>query len=80
MLTIEFARRQQGLTQAHLSGKARIASYFISLIPENGRALPSEDQARRLALTLKVPVETLLLPVPDLTADGAVIISRMTPL
>ena len=65
MLTLEFARRQKKLSQNDLSAKTRIAAHFISLV-ENGRGLPTEDQAQRLATALGVPVEILLQQVSDL--------------
>jgi transcriptional regulator with XRE-family HTH domain len=67
MLVIEFARRQKQLTQTQLSMATRIASHFISLL-ENSRAIPTEDQAQRLATALGVPADTLLQPVRDLVA------------
>ena len=65
MLTIEFARRQKELSQNELSAATRIAAHFISLV-ENGRGIPTEGQKERLAAALGVPIDTLLLPVPDL--------------
>lgn len=68
MLMIELARRQKDWPQTKLSAETRIATHFISLI-ENGRGIPSEDQAKRLAHALGIPVETLLQPAAELVGD-----------
>jgi transcriptional regulator with XRE-family HTH domain len=62
MLTIEFARRLKKLTQLELSATTRISAQFIGLI-ENGRGLPTDDQARRLAEALGVSADQLLVDV-----------------
>jgi transcriptional regulator with XRE-family HTH domain len=70
MLVIEYARRQQGKTQAYLGGATRIGTYFISLI-EQGRAVPSEDQAKRIAKELNLAPEQLLEEAPEVEARRA---------
>ena len=65
MLILEVARRQKRLTQNDLSMTTRVSSHFISLI-ENGRGIPTSDQAERLATALGVSADTRLQPVPDL--------------
>jgi len=65
MLMIEFARRQRDLTQIDLASKTKIAPWFISMV-ENSRAEPNDDQKRRLARALGIPVAQLLEPAPEL--------------
>jgi transcriptional regulator with XRE-family HTH domain len=67
MLTIEFARRLKKLTQLELSHTTRISAQFIGLI-ENGRGLPTDDQAQRLAAALGVPADRLLVDVGEMSA------------
>lgn len=69
MLNIEYIRRQRKMTQAELSGSTRIATHFISLI-ENGRGIPTEDQARRLANALGIDPSQLLESAPELEAQA----------
>jgi transcriptional regulator with XRE-family HTH domain len=69
-LTIEFARRSKHWSQQTLGSNTRIGAYLISLV-ENARAIPSDDQRKRLANALGVPPEKLLDPV-ELPAEAAV--------
>ncbi len=58
MINLEFARRRKGWTQRQLGDLVRIHQTFISMI-ERGAALPTADQADRIARALDVDPETL---------------------
>ena len=64
MTHLEFARRQKGWTQQTLGElpSVRIGREFISLL-ENDKALPTPDQAERLARALGVSAERLMTAV-----------------
>jgi transcriptional regulator with XRE-family HTH domain len=67
---IEFRRRTLGYSQVQLGAlpSVRIASNFISLI-EQGRGVPTDDQARRLAAALNCEAADLLKEIA-LGSDG----------
>jgi transcriptional regulator with XRE-family HTH domain len=66
MLTMEFARRQKGITQHDLGKMTGVASHFISLM-ENGRGTPTDKQARLLAEALCLPIDSLMVPMPEIS-------------
>lgn len=68
LLGVRVQRQRQGLRQAEVAQKARMATESINRI-EAGRPV-RVSTARRLAAILKVEVETLRPLPPDWTPDG----------
>jgi transcriptional regulator with XRE-family HTH domain len=64
VLNLEFVRRKRKMTQAQLATSARVGQWFVSVL-ECGQALPTPDQAQRLANVLGTSAESLMKEAPD---------------
>jgi transcriptional regulator with XRE-family HTH domain len=62
MLIAEYQRRKLRKTLEAVSADARIGQWFASLV-EQGRAIPTDDQRRRLAKALDCDPDDLLKEV-----------------
>lgn len=65
----ERRRRDLGWTLYDMSKKTRISTQFLSLF-ENGRGIPTEDQARRIAKALGIEPEDLMKPAVDVVVES----------
>jgi transcriptional regulator with XRE-family HTH domain len=59
-VVIREMREEQGLSQAQLAKKAKVAQGYISDLEAGGKRNPSIDVLKRLAKALGVPVTELL--------------------
>jgi transcriptional regulator with XRE-family HTH domain len=59
-VAIRRAREQQGLSQAQLAKRAKVAQGYISDLEAGGKKNPGIDVLKRLAKALGVPVTALL--------------------